>query len=201
VVEHLEIEHALDGATLQRLREEMRAAGDPATVSGLAPERQDTGSVRRVTAVDVPAASRATVVELFERERARIADRFGRQLDQCEEPQFLRYGPGDHFVAHQDGNTPLLHDDTRFRKVSVVVFLSEQSEQPAPATYCGGSLVLHEGYGASAASVTVAPAPGTLVAFPAETTHEVLPITHGERLTIVSWYRSARAGAPAADSM
>jgi hypothetical protein len=25
--------------------------------------------------------------------------------------------------------------------------------------------------------------------FPAETTHEVLPITHGERLSVVSWYR------------
>jgi predicted 2-oxoglutarate/Fe(II)-dependent dioxygenase YbiX len=39
--------------------------------------------------------------------------------------------------------------------------------------------------------VPLAPAPGTLVAFPSETTHEVTPITHGERLSIVSWYRAA----------
>jgi SM-20-related protein len=32
-------------------------------------------------------------------------------------------------------------------------------------------------------------APGTLVAYRAETTHEVTPVTHGERFTIVSWFR------------
>jgi predicted 2-oxoglutarate/Fe(II)-dependent dioxygenase YbiX len=31
--------------------------------------------------------------------------------------------------------------------------------------------------------------PGTLVAFRSETTHEVTPVTHGERYTIASWYR------------
>ena len=60
----------------------------------------------------------------------------------------------------------------------MVIFLS------APGTFGGGSLVLH-----ADPAVTLAPAPGTLVAFPSETTHEVLPITHGERLSVVSWYR------------
>ena len=36
--------------------------------------------------------------------------------------------------------------------------------------------------------VSLTPEPGTLVCFRAETTHEVLPVTHGERFTIVSWY-------------
>ena len=31
--------------------------------------------------------------------------------------------------------------------------------------------------------------PGTLVAFRSETTHEVTPVTHGERFSIASWYR------------
>jgi SM-20-related protein len=110
-------------------------------------------------------------------------------LDGVEEPQFLRYGPGDYFVAHQDGNTPLVYDESRFRKVSVVIFLSAQSEYPTPETFCGGALVLHGSVGQGEPPVTLAPAPGTLVAFPAETTHEVLPITHGERLSVVSWYR------------
>jgi predicted 2-oxoglutarate/Fe(II)-dependent dioxygenase YbiX len=39
--------------------------------------------------------------------------------------------------------------------------------------------------------VPLAPSPGTLVAFRAETTHEVTPVTHGERVTIVSWYPTA----------
>jgi predicted 2-oxoglutarate/Fe(II)-dependent dioxygenase YbiX len=29
---------------------------------------------------------------------------------------------------------------------------------------------------------------GTLVAFRPETTHEVTPVTHGERLSIACWY-------------
>jgi predicted 2-oxoglutarate/Fe(II)-dependent dioxygenase YbiX len=33
--------------------------------------------------------------------------------------------------------------------------------------------------------------PGSLVAFRSETTHEVIPVTHGERFTVVSWYRGA----------
>jgi SM-20-related protein len=117
------------------------------------------------------------VVGLLDRSQGRIEAHFGRSLDGFDEPQFLRYGPGDYFVAHQDGNTPSVRDESRFRKVSVVIFLS------APGTFGGGSLVLH-----ADPPLTLAPPPGTLVAFPSETTHEVLPITHGERLSIVSWY-------------
>jgi SM-20-related protein len=149
------------------------AEGDRATVLGGA-----ISSARKATRVAVSEAARSAVTGLLERLRSRIEAHFGRSLAGFEEPQFLRYGPGDHFVAHQDGNTPLIHDDSRFRKVSVVIFLSDR------ATFGGGSLVLH-----TEPRLTLAPAPGALVAFPAETTHEVLPITHGERLSVVSWYR------------
>jgi SM-20-related protein len=117
---------------------------------------------------------------------------FGVPLGQCEEPQFLRYETGDFFVPHQDGNTPLIHDQSRFRKISVVLFLNAQSEEPSPGAYGGGSLVLHGHYSGPSLCVPVVPAPGTLVAFRAETTHEVTPVTHGERFTIVSWYRGAQ---------
>jgi SM-20-related protein len=30
--------------------------------------------------------------------------------------------------------------------------------------------------------------PGLLVAFRSDTVHEVLPVTHGERFTVVSWF-------------
>jgi SM-20-related protein len=192
VIELLEIEHVLDDAMLEELRGEIRAAaGEPATVLGLAPERARS-SARRVTEAGVSEASRDAVMALLEEHRPRIEAHFGRPLDGCEEPQFLRYVEGDYFVAHQDGNTPLIHDETRFRKVSVVIFLSERSEQPAPGAYCGGSLVLHGPVSGSNPAVHLAPAPGTLVAFPSETTHEVAPVTHGERLSIVSWYRCER---------
>ena len=176
----LEIERFLDGETLARVRDEMRtAAGAAATVLGLGEGERVTAAVRRATEVAVSGATRAAIAELLERARPRIAEHFGRRLDACEDPQFLRYVTGDYFVAHQDGNTPVIHDDTRFRKVSVVIFLSD----PA-ADFGGGALLLH-GHG------EFTPAPGTLVAFPSEATHEVAPVSEGERLTIVSWYRAA----------
>jgi SM-20-related protein len=196
VVEHLEIADALDGATLERIRGEMRGAdGAPARVTGAGPEPGPaaTPSVRKATQVAVSHVSRAAVTRMLEAQLQRIEAHFGRPLDEFEDPQFLRYGSGDYFVAHQDGNTPLIRDESRFRKVSVVIFLSEQSEHPTPAAYCGGSLVLHGPFPRSDVRKSLAPAPGTLVAFPSETTHEVTPITHGERLSIVSWYRAERA--------
>jgi SM-20-related protein len=190
VIEVLEVEHALDGATLERIRREMQAAGgDPATVLGSGAGPRATSSARKTTEITVSDDSRAAVMGVLEALRPRIEAHFARPLDGCEEPQFLRYGPGDYFVAHQDGNTPVIHDESRFRKVSVVIFLSEQAEQPGPETFCGGSLVLHGPFSEPDLRIPLAPAPGTLVAFPSETTHEVMPITHGERLSIVSWYR------------
>jgi SM-20-related protein len=189
-IEFLEIEDAVDRAMLGQIRHEIHAAdGAPATVLGSEPGRRSTSSARRATEIAIPSTTRAAVVRLLEREQPRIEAHFGRPLDGCEMPQFLRYGPGDYFVAHQDGNTPLVHDESRFRKVSVVIFLSEQSEQPRPGTFCGGSLVLYGPRSGPDLQIALAPAPGTLVAFPSETTHEVMPITHGERLSIVSWYR------------
>lgn len=122
--------------------------------------------------------------------RAAIAAHFGLSLTKYEEPQFLRYEVGDFFVAHQDGNTGLmLSEREQFRKISVVVFLNQQSEVPEAGSYCGGSLVFTEWRpGRNQGQYSVAAAPGTLVAFPAETTHEVTPVTSGQRFSIVSWY-------------
>jgi SM-20-related protein len=194
----LEIENAIDGATLEQIRRDIHAAdGAPATILGSEPGRRSTSSARRATEITVGSATRAAVVGLLERLRPRIEAHFARPLDGCEEPQFLRYGPGDYFVAHQDGNTPLIHDASRFRKVSVVIFLSEQSPEPGPpGTFCGGSLVLYGPRSEPDRQIALAPAPGTLVAFASETTHEVMPITHGERLSIVSWYRCEAEDGP-----
>ena len=123
---------------------------------------------------------------------AHIASHFGVELSECEEPQFLRYKQGDFFVAHQDGNTGLLRLDTERRRVSTVILLGRESEspEPGPNVYCGGSLVFTNLKAPRArAKFRMVAEPGTLIAFRSETTHEVTPVTHGERLSIVSWYR------------
>jgi len=190
VIDLLVIDHAVDAAALDQLRREMGASqGAPATVLGSAAQRSVMSSARKATRIGVGEAARGEIVELLTMLQPRIETHFGRPLDGFEPPQFLRYGPGDYFVPHQDGNTPLVHDESRFRKVTVVIFLNAQSEQPAPETFSGGSLVLHGPMDQAQPPLSLAPAPGTLVAFPAETTHEVVPITLGRRLSVVSWYR------------
>ena len=106
-----------------------------------------------------------------------IEKHFAVTLRECEDPQFLRYREGDYFVAHQDGNTGMLKLDTEQRLISTVIFLSQE--------YTGGSLVFSNLTGKS----PFASEPGMLVAFRSETTHEVTPVTHGERYSIASWYR------------
>jgi predicted 2-oxoglutarate/Fe(II)-dependent dioxygenase YbiX len=120
------------------------------------------------------------VIDTLESVRERLSDYFRIPLASFEEPQFLRYKEGDYFVAHQDGNTPSIFDDSRHRRVSLIVFLSD------PASYSGADLLFHTSF---TERVTV-PAPrGTAVAFRSELTHEVTPLVTGERYTIVTWYR------------
>jgi SM-20-related protein len=81
--------------------------------------------------------------------------------------------------------------DTERRLVSLVVFLNRESETRQPDAYCGGSLVftnLRPGPG-DLKKFHLPGEPGTLVAFRSETTHEVTPVTHNERYSIVSWFR------------
>ncbi|HYH81355.1 MAG TPA: 2OG-Fe(II) oxygenase [Longimicrobium sp.] len=181
------IEDFLDPQTREAMLAELRAAdgGPSSTLSGGVQT-----AVRRSTRVDVSPETRERVRERLMAHKGALEEHFGVSLSGCEAPQFLRYREGDYFVAHQDGNTPLVYDDSRFRRVSAVVFVTPRSDEPAPGTYGGGELVFH-GHYATAPNLRVnAPAgPGTLVTFRAETTHEVLPVTHGERYTIVSWFR------------
>jgi len=123
--------------------------------------------------------------------REKIEEYFKVSLTGCEDPQFLCYRVGDFFVAHQDGNTGMLRLDTESRLVSTVIFLSREvdsapRDDDASNVYCGGSLVFTNPHGAK---FSARAEPGTLIAFRAETTHEVTPVTHGERYSIVSWYR------------
>lgn len=143
--------------------------------------------VRRVRRVGVSQDSVAYVTQRLEQERAAIARHFDVDLINFETPQFLIYRVGDFFVAHQDGNTGLVNLDTdRTRRISVSIFLNNQSATLEPDTHAGGALVFsdwrsgkrHDVYGEA----------GMLVAFRSDLTHEVTPVTHGDRFAIVSWY-------------
>jgi SM-20-related protein len=160
------------------------AAGSAATVYGSSVSGTIDQSMRRTFRVKPSNETVAIVVQKLLAAKAAIEKHFAVTLAECENPQFLRYREGDFFVAHQDGNTGLLRLETEQRLISTVIFLSRESESQ-PGAYRGGSLVfsnLRERFRAPAE-------PGMLVAFRSETTHEVTPVTQGERYSIASWYR------------
>ena len=180
----LVVKHFIEPFVCDSIVSEMRAAeGSAATVYGRTTSGSVDTNVRKTLRV-VPSSETLELVRqrLVSCEPA-VEKHFNVSLSECEEPQFLRYGEGDFFVAHQDGNTGLLRLDTERRLISTVIFLSRQAESPAADVYCGGSLLFTRfGFHMPAE-------PGMLVAFRSETTHEVTPVTHGERFSIASWYR------------
>jgi predicted 2-oxoglutarate/Fe(II)-dependent dioxygenase YbiX len=161
------------------------AAGSAATVYGSTVSGSVDESVRRTFRVKPSNEVVALVIQKLLEFKDAVEKYFEVVLQECEDPQFLRYREGDFFVAHQDGNTGLLRLATEQRLISTVIFLSRESELPEAGAYSGGSLVfsnLRERF-------RVSSEPGMLVAFRSETTHEVTPVTYGERYSIASWYR------------
>lgn len=190
MIDLLHIENFLDDATRAELAAELHAAGGaPATVLSADPGGRVQPAVRKTTRVAVSPEMRARVKARLMEHRPQIEAHFGVSISECEDPQFLRYETGDYFVAHQDGNTPMVWDDSRFRRISAVIFLSQKSEEEAPDTYGGGELVFHGPYTGPQVRVPARAEPGTLVTFRAETTHEVTPVTHGIRFTVATWFR------------
>jgi SM-20-related protein len=194
MIDILQISDFLDTDTVTEILDELsRSAGAPATVlssdntAGVVYQ-----SVRRSTRIPAPARVREILTPRLLGVKLELESHFGLPLGACEEPQFLRYEEGDYFVAHQDGNTPLIYDKSRFRRISIVLFLSTPATVRTPHTYGGGALVFHGSRSEWERRMPITPPAGTLLAFRSETTHEVIPVTHGERYSIVTWFLAAQ---------
>lgn len=188
------VRNFLDAQTCRDLIEEARSAPTtraPVYVKGSDDAIHET--VRKTTSFH---PSDETVSQMHQRLltlTSALAAHFGLSLNDCEEPQFLRYEPGDFFVPHQDGNTEQLEfDHLRIRRVSVIVFLNDYSAKPAENCYSGGALNFYDkdtfppdGPG----PVPLFGETGLLVGFTADTMHGVAPVTSGERFTMITWFR------------
>ena len=172
------VKHFFEPRVCEAIVTEMKAAkASAATVYGKGTSGAIDANVRNTLRV-IPSSETVDLVtqRLLSCKQA-VEEHFSLTLDECEDPQFLRYREGDFFVAHQDGNTGMLRLDTERRRISTVIFLNRE--------YSGGALVFTN----LSSSYQMPAEPGTLVAFRSETTHEVTPVTHGERFSIASWYR------------
>ena len=128
-----------------------------------------------------------------------LEEHFGVRLADCEEPQFLNYDLGNYFKLHQDIGGYESKHAIRHRSVSVVIFLNRESEEPAEDAYGGGELTFYglmEGPQWEKLPFPLKAEPGLLIAFPSDKWHEVKPVTHGRRLTVVTWFHAAETPAP-----
>ena len=143
-------------------------------------------TVRKTTSLHPSQETFDRVHKLLLEQTSALSQHFGETLTDCEPPQFLRYETGDFFVRHQDGNPRQDDfDHLRVRRISIVVFLNGFSAEPQADCYSGGVLHLSDEtneFGLQGEN-------GLLVAFTSDTFHEVIPVTSGERFTIITWFK------------
>lgn len=180
----------LSGGERLALCAEMRTAERfPATV-GLNREYVVKPEVRNTSRVRVAPVWKDLVLNRLAEWKPRLASHFGRDLENCREPQFLAYSTGDFFLPHRDyAPGPNSTEHGRRARLSTVVFLN-------PGDYEGGILTLYE-MGVAGSKLEIKGRPGRLVAFHPLVLHEVTRVTRGERYSIACWYEGTPKDDPA----
>ena len=144
----------------------------------------------QVATMDTPAMSlvKTRLLEF----KPELEKHFNVTLEGCRKPHCLLYRAHDFFMPHRDNNhDPLAHEEINSRRISIVIFLNGASKEPAPGAFGGGELAFYglmDDPRCQAIAFPLIGKPGLLIAFVSELMHEVAPITHGERYTVVSWF-------------
>jgi SM-20-related protein len=178
----------LDSETCARLRSEVRSGRKvPAAVTS---RREVDLETRRTKVAGVPPEVDALVADPLETALPEIGRHFSLRLGRREAVQFLVYEKGDFFEPHRDANEPETGSSARGRRVSVVLFLNSEADEPSPDGYGGGALTFYGLLGGASGErvgIPMVGEEGLLVAFRSEVTHGVSPVTHGSRYTAVTW--------------
>jgi PKHD-type hydroxylase len=95
-------------------------------------------------------------------------------------PMFSRYGPGDHYGPHIDNAIRPVGAVTVRTDLAATLFLSE------PTSYDGGALHIETSLGPNRVRLNA----GDLLLYPANTRHQVEPVTRGNRLAAIFWVQS-----------
>jgi predicted 2-oxoglutarate/Fe(II)-dependent dioxygenase YbiX len=177
---HLEIYREagfLEPAACARIRAAMdRGILEPAEI--LRGDAALDPRVRHAAHVDVDAATLAFVESRLDTRCARLAEWFRQRLVAREGAGFLRYAPGGFYRPHRDRAFDPAWPGASRRRVAIVLFVTASR---------GGVLrLLHEDD--ERRDIEVVPAEGALVAFPADTLHEVAPVEAGTRDVVVDWF-------------
>jgi PKHD-type hydroxylase len=95
-------------------------------------------------------------------------------------PSLLRYGSGMKYGAHMDAAFMTIGPQTLRSDVSCTIFVND------PTEYHGGELVIHLG----TETTSIKGKTGSAVFYPSTTLHEVVPVTQGERVVMISFIES-----------
>jgi SM-20-related protein len=182
-----------DPSLCAAIRDELKTAPEkPGTVFRQGSAFVVDQDTRRVARHKISPETRGLVGDRLEALRPVQSRHFGVPLNGFEELQFLSYGPGGMYTPHRDGSDkPAAPDYMRARKVSLVLFLNCQTAQPSEGTYGGGVLTFYgllSGPGCQPVGLGLEAEEGLLVAFRSDVLHEVTPVTHGRRFTLVGWF-------------
>jgi SM-20-related protein len=177
----------------QRICTEMRGArSEPSSMRTRSGAFKVNTEFRRSRWASVSEGTLAGVQGRLLETRPALERHFDVTLHGCEEPQFLLYREHDFYRPHKDSTRDAnAADYLRQRRVSVVVFLNQQSDEASAGTYSGGALTFYglvEAPELKDRGMRLASEPSLLVGFRSDLMHEVTPVTRGERLTIVTWF-------------
>lgn len=157
---------------------------------------------RRTLDVLVEGPIRAALEEKLRALQPVLEKEFDVQLGEFETVQCLVYRTGDFFRLHADaGGETERGDDSEMarkinaRRVTVLVYLNEPNHATEP--YGGGVLSLYGLMGGAAGKGFGFPVDvetGLLIAFRPTLMHEVSPVEHGKRYSLVTWFKAAGSG-------
>jgi predicted 2-oxoglutarate/Fe(II)-dependent dioxygenase YbiX len=174
----------LDRPTCRRVQLAMDA-GTPEEAEILGEGFEVQHDVRRAMQIEIADTVLAMVDATLDAVRIPIASFYRRVLQSREGASFLRYDTGGFYKPHVDRAHVPSWPLTARRQITMVLFLESSRDVEPAGGFTGGVLRLLPDDGEA---VDIVPRCGTLVAFPADTLHEVTRVTSGRRDTIVDWF-------------
>jgi PKHD-type hydroxylase len=172
----LQIENFLTAAEVQSVAEIARQAK---FIEGRRSNPHNTTKDNAIGDPNDPMAQKASQIALTALQRSEEARNFVFP-QRVALPTLSRYEAGMKYGAHIDaaflpvGPQPLRSD------VSCTIFIAN------PADYQGGELIAHLG----SETVRIKGSAGSAVFYPSTTVHQVVPVTSGERLVIITFIES-----------
>ncbi len=172
----LQIEDFLTAAEVQSVAEIARQAK---FIEGKSSNPHNPTKESAIGDPNDPIAQKASQIALAALQRSEQARNFVFP-QRVAMPSLCRYGTGMKYGAHIDaaylavGPQPLRSD------VSCTIFIS------SPADYQGGDLVAHIG----SEIIRIKGKAGSAVFYPSTTVHQVVPVSAGERLVIITFIQS-----------